>query len=157
MKVKLLAIGKTDSTALAELISEYEKRLRRYITFELEIIPDIKKSGKLSEAEQLHKEAEVILTRLNAGDKIVLLDEHGRQHSSVGFARYLQQHMNSGIKRLVFIVGGPYGLDEQLKKRASESWSLSKLTFSHQMVRLFAVEQIYRAMTILKNQPYHHR
>ncbi|MEN8787905.1 MAG: 23S rRNA (pseudouridine(1915)-N(3))-methyltransferase RlmH [Flavobacteriaceae bacterium] len=157
MKVKLMVIGKTDSAALAELISEYEKRLRRYIQFEMEIIPDIKKSGKLSETEQLRKEAEAIMPRLNTGDKIVLLDEHGRQHSSLGFAKYLQQHMNSGIKQLVFIIGGPYGLDEQLKKRAAESWSLSKLTFSHQMVRLFAVEQIYRAMTILQNQPYHHR
>lgn len=157
MKVKLLAIGKTDSGALSELISEYEIRLKRHISFELEFIPDIKKSGKLSEAEQIRKEAEALLSRVNQGDKIVLLDESGRQHSSLDFAKYLQQQMNSGIRQLVFIIGGPYGADQRLKQKAMDSWSLSKLTFSHQMVRLFAIEQIYRAMTILKNQPYHHR
>jgi 23S rRNA (pseudouridine1915-N3)-methyltransferase len=157
MKVKLLAIGKTDSRALAELISEYELRLKRYISFELEVIPDIKKSAKLSEAEQIRKEADALLSRVNPGDKIVLLDERGRQHNSLDFAKYIQQQMNSGIRQLVFIIGGPYGADRKLKEKAMDSWSLSQLTFSHQMVRLFAIEQLYRAMTILKNQPYHHR
>ncbi|MGB5238529.1 MAG: 23S rRNA (pseudouridine(1915)-N(3))-methyltransferase RlmH [Flavobacteriaceae bacterium] len=157
MKLKILAIGKTDSSALSELISEYEKRLKRFVPLELEIIPDVKKSGKLSATEQMRKEAEALLNRVKPGDKIVLLDERGRQYSSLDFAKYLQQQMNSGIKQLVFVIGGPYGADQQLRQRAMDSWSLSKLTFSHQMVRLFAIEQIYRAMTILKNQPYHHR
>ena len=157
MKLKLLAIGKTDSSALAELIMEYEKRLKRFVPLDLEIIPDIKKSGKMPEAEQKRKEAEAILGRVKPGDKIVLLDERGRQFNSLEFANYLQQQMNSGIKQLVFIIAGPYGADEQLKQRAKESWSLSRLTFSHQMIRLFAIEQIYRAITILNNQPYHHR
>jgi len=157
MKIKLLAVGRTDSTALGELISEYETRLRRFIPFSIEYVPDIKKSGKLSEAEQMAKEAELLLAKTKPEDKLIILDERGTQHTSVGLAKFLQQIMNSGVKQVVFIIGGPYGVDQRLKQRAADSWSLSKLTFSHQMVRLFAVEQLYRAMTILKNQPYHHR
>ena len=157
MKIKLLAIGKTDSKALDELIADYGKRLNRYLTFELEIIPDIKNSKNLSETEQMNKEALAILNKLEKDDHLILLDERGKEFHSIGFANYLQQKMNAGIRKLVFVVGGPYGLDPMLRQHASGSWSLSRLTFSHQMIRLFATEQLYRALTILNNQPYHHR
>ena len=157
MKIKLLAIGKTDSKELDNLIRNYTNRLKRYLTFEFEIIPDIKKSKSLSEKEQKRKEAEAILDRIGDGDTVVVLDEHGKEYSSLEFAHYIQQLMNSGIRQLVLIIGGPYGVDPVLMEKAKAKWSLSKLTFSHQMVRLFAVEQIYRAMTIIRNQPYHHR
>ena len=157
MKIKLLAIGKTDSKALNELISDYSKRLNRYLSFDLEIIPDIKNSKNLSETEQMQKEAKAILARLDQGDHLILLDERGKEYNSITFSKFLQQQMNAGIRKLVFVIGGPYGLDPLLKQRANGSWSLSQLTFSHQMIRLFATEQLYRAMTILNNQPYHHR
>ena len=157
MKIKLLAIGKTDSKALEELIAEYSKRLNRYLSFDIEIIPDPKNLKNLSEAEQVNKEGMAILARLEKDDHVILLDERGKQFSSIGFSKFLQQKMNAGVRKLVFVIGGPYGLDPVLKERAMGSWSLSQLTFSHQMIRLFAIEQLYRAMTILKNQPYHHR
>ena len=157
MKIKLLAIGKTDSKALEELIEDYSKRLNRYLSFELEIIPDIKNSKNLSEAEQMQKEATAILAKLDKDDHVILLDERGKEYDSIGFSKFLQQKMNAGIRKLVFVIGGPYGLDPVLKQKAGGSWSLSQLTFSHQMIRLFATEQLYRAMTILNNQPYHHR
>lgn len=157
MKIRLLAIGKTDSKELEKLIKDYETRLKRYLPFELEIIPDIKKSKSLSETEQKRKEAEAIMNRIGGGDTVILLDERGKQYNSLEFSKYLQHFMNSGIKQLVLVIGGPYGFDPLLLNIAKAKWSLSLLTFSHQMVRLFAVEQIYRAMTILRNQPYHHR
>lgn len=156
MKIKLLAIGKTDSKALVELIADYQHRISRHISFEFEIVPDIKNAKNLSEAELKKKEAEGILAKINRGETVVVLDEKGKEYNSVAFAKYLQQFMNAGIRQLVFVVGGPYGVDAKVHKRALASWSLSQLTFSHQMVRLFAIEQIYRAMTILKNLPYHH-
>ena len=157
MKIKLLAIGKTDSRGLAELIDNYAVRLKRFISFEIEIIPDIKNSKNLSETEQKRKEATVLQSKLNPGDTVILLDERGKEYSSVEFARFLQQQMNSGVKQLVFVIGGPYGVDQSIIKAANASWSLSRLTFSHQMIRLFAVEQLYRGMSILKNHPYHHQ
>ena len=156
MKIKMLVIGKTDSPALEELIEEYGKRLTRHITFELEIIPDVKRNKNLSESEQKSKEGQLILSRLNPTDMVIVLDERGREYSSVDFAKYLQKLMNSGIKQMIFIIGGPYGISPDVMQRAQASWSLSRLTFSHQMVRLFAVEQLYRAFSILKNLPYHH-
>lgn len=155
--IKLLAIGKTDSTHLQELITEYEQRLKHYIKFELEIIPDIKNVKNLSEVQQKEKEGEAILKRLQPTDVLVLLDEHGKQHTSIEFSNYLQKKMNAGIKRMVIVIGGPYGFSEEIYKKAQGKLSLSKMTFSHQMVRLFIVEQIYRAFTILKNEPYHHQ
>lgn len=155
--IKLLAIGKTDSKALQSLIDEYTKRLGFYIKFELEIIPDIKNSKNLSETQQKQKEGELILNKLNSTDVLILLDEKGKQLDSVAFANYLQKHMNSGIKQLVFVIGGPYGFSEDVYSKAAGKLSLSKMTFSHQMVRLFMVEQLYRGFTILKNEPYHHR
>lgn len=156
MTIQLIAIGRTDSKELEVLILNYVKRLAHYIKFELELIPDIKNSKNLSEAQQKQKESELILKKLSTSDVLVLLDEKGKQFSSKEFSSVLQKRMNSGIKRLIFVIGGPYGFSETLYKRANEKISLSKMTFSHQMVRLFVVEQIYRGFTILKNEPYHH-
>lgn len=157
MTIKLIAIGKTDHKALQELIAEYQNRLKHYIKFELEIIPDIKNVKNLSETQQKEKEGALILKKLNATDVLVLLDENGKQYSSVDFSDFLQKKMNSGIKQLVFVIGGPYGFSNTVYQKAQGKISLSKMTFSHQMVRLFVIEQVYRAFTILKNEPYHHR
>ena len=157
MTIKLLTIGKTDSKALQQLILEYEKRLKHYVKFELEIIPDIKNVKNLSEAQQKEKEGGLILKKLSTTDVLVLLDENGKQFSSVNFSKYLQKKMNTGLKQLVFAIGGPYGFSDPVHQKAQGEISLSKMTFSHQMVRLFVVEQVYRAFTILKNEPYHHQ
>lgn len=157
MQIKLLAIGKTDNKQLQYLIDEYTKRLGYYIRFNLEIIPDIKNSKNLSEAQQKQKEGELILGKITTSDVLILLDENGKQLDSIGFSNYLQKHMNSGIKRLVFVIGGPYGFSEEVYQKAQGKISLSKMTFSHQMVRLFFIEQLYRGFTILRNEPYHHR
>lgn len=157
MTIKLIAIGKTDNKQLLTLIEEYQKRLGFYIKFSFEVIPDIKNSKNLSEAQQKQKEGELILNKLNNTDIMILLDENGKQMDSVGFSNYLQKHMNSGIKQLVFVIGGPYGFSQDVYEKARGKISLSKMTFSHQMVRLFIIEQLYRGFTILKNEPYHHR
>lgn len=157
MTIKLLAIGKTDSKPLQSLISEYEKRLKHYIKFDIELIPDIKNAKNLSETQQKEKEGELILKKLVPTDVLILLDENGKQLSSVGFSEYLQKKMNAGIKQLVLVIGGPYGFSDEVYAAAQGKISLSKMTFSHQMVRLFVTEQIYRAFTILRNEPYHHR
>ena len=157
MKIKLLAIGKTDDKNLQVLIDKYQNRLKHYIKFELVVIPDIKNVKNLSENQQKEKEGELILKQLQPTDQLVLLDENGKEFSSVIFSEFMQKKMNSGIKQLVFVIGGPYGFSETVYKKAQGKVSLSKMTFSHQMVRLFVVEQIYRAFTILKNEPYHHR
>ncbi|HEX9825834.1 MAG TPA: 23S rRNA (pseudouridine(1915)-N(3))-methyltransferase RlmH [Flavobacteriaceae bacterium] len=157
MTTKLIAIGKTDRKELQKLIDDYQKRLGFYIKFEFEIIPDLKNSKNLTEEQQKQKEGELILNRLNATDLLILLDENGTQMDSVSFSNYLQKHMNSGIKQLVFVIGGPYGFSDEVYNKAQGKLSLSKMTFSHQMVRLFVVEQLYRAFTILRNEPYHHR
>ena len=157
MTIKLLAIGKTDNKNLQALIAEYEKRLGHYIKFNLDIIPDIKNVKNLSEAQQKEKEGELILKKLSPTDVLVLLDENGKQFTSVDFSDYLQKKMNTGIKQLVFVIGGPYGFSDAIYATAKGKISLSKMTFSHQMVRLFVVEQIYRGFTILRNEPYHHR
>jgi 23S rRNA (pseudouridine1915-N3)-methyltransferase len=156
MKIKLLAIGKTDNKNLIALIDEYQNRLKHYIKFELEIIPDIKNIKKLSEVQQKEKEGELILSKLQNTDQLVLLDDKGNAYSSIQFSQYLQKKMNSGIKQLVIVIGGPYGFSEAVYKKSSGKVSLSKMTFSHQMIRLFVVEQLYRGFTILKNEPYHH-
>ncbi|MDC6406016.1 MULTISPECIES: 23S rRNA (pseudouridine(1915)-N(3))-methyltransferase RlmH [Maribacter] len=157
MTIKLLAIGKTDSKELQKLISMYEQRLGHYVKFELEIIPDLKKTKNLSAEQQKIKEGELIFKSLANTDILVLLDENGKQYSSLEFSGYLQKKMNSGLKQLVFLIGGPYGFSEEIYKKASGKISLSKMTFSHQMVRVFFVEQLYRAFTILRNEPYHHQ
>ena len=157
MQITLLAIGKTDNKQLQQLIDEYKKRLGFYIKFNLEIIPDIKNSKNLSEAQQKQKEGDLILNKVNTFDVLVLLDENGKQLDSIGFSNYLQKHMNSGIKQLIFVIGGPYGFSQEVYQKAQGKLSLSKMTFSHQMVRLFFIEQLYRGFTILRNEPYHHR
>lgn len=157
MQITLLAIGKTDDKRLIQLIDEYSKRLSHYIKFQFEIIPDLKKAKHLSIAQQKEKEGEQILSKTQNSDILILLDENGKQMDSVVFSNFLQKHMNSGIKNLIFIIGGPYGLSEAVYQRANGKLSLSKMTFSHQMVRLFFIEQLYRGFSILKNEPYHHR
>ena len=157
MTIKLLTIGKTDNSSLITLINDYQKRLNFYVKFYLEIIPDIKKNKFLSVEQQKQKEGDLILGSISTSDVLVLLDENGKQMDSVGFSNYLQKHMNSGIKQLVFVIGGPYGFSEAVYKQAQGKLSLSKMTFSHQMVRLFFIEQLYRGFTILRNEPYHHK
>ncbi len=157
MQIKLLTIGKTDNQQLQMLIDDYQKRLGFYIKFEFEIIPDLKKAKHLSEEQQKQKEGELILAKLNHTDLLLLLDENGKQQDSVAFSEQLQKHMNSGVKQLVFVIGGPYGFSSEVYEKANGKISLSKMTFSHQMIRLFMIEQLYRAFTILKNEPYHHR
>lgn len=157
MNIKLLAIGKTDNKALQTLMDDYLKRLSFYIKFDLEVIPDIKNVKNLSEAQQKEKEGELILSKLTPTDQLILLDENGKSFSSEDFAGELQKKMNSGIKTLVFVIGGPYGFSDSVYSKAQGKISLSAMTFSHQMVRLFFIEQVYRAFTILRNEPYHHR
>ena len=156
MKIKLLAIGKTDDKNLNALIETYKARLKHYVKFDLEIIPDIKNVKNLSEKQQKEKEGELLLKKLQATDQLILLDDKGKDFTSVEFSKYLQKKMNSGIKQLVFVIGGPYGFSETVYKKSQGKVSFSKMTFSHQMIRLFVVEQIYRGFTILKNEPYHH-
>ncbi|MGY5351425.1 23S rRNA (pseudouridine(1915)-N(3))-methyltransferase RlmH [Wenyingzhuangia sp. IMCC45533] len=156
MKIILLAIGKTDDKNLNQLIENYQNRLKHYIKFELDVIPDIKNVKNLSESQQKEKEGELILKRIQATDNLILLDEKGKDYRSIEFANFLQKKMNTGIKQLVFVIGGPYGFSDTVYKKAKGKISLSKMTFSHQMIRLFMVEQIYRGFTILKNEPYHH-
>ena len=156
MKAVLLTIGKTDINAIAKEIDKYIKRISYYLPFTLETIPDIKKMKKLTENLQKQKEGEFLLNKLLPTDYVVLLDEGGMLFGSVEFAQYLEKKRNTIGKRIVFVIGGPYGFSEAIKARANEKISLSKMTFTHQMVRLVFVEQLYRAMTILNNEPYHH-
>ena len=157
MNIKLIVIGKTDNINLNALIEEYTKRLGFYIKFDLEVIPDIKNVKNLSESEQKTKEGQLILEKLIPTDQLILLDENGKEFNSVGFSDFLQKKMNSGIKTLVFVIGGPYGFSDEVYQKAQGKVALSQMTFSHQMVRLFVIEQIYRGFTILNNEPYHHK
>ncbi len=156
MKVVLLSVGKTDDENFAPMIDIYKNRLSYYVSFEMEFVPDLKKAKKLSEKEQKNLEGEALLNHIQQGDYVVLLDDKGKQHSSTEFARFMEKKLYSVPKRLVFVVGGPYGFSEAVYERANEKLSLSKMTFTHQMVRLVFVEQLYRAMTILNGEPYHH-
>jgi 23S rRNA (pseudouridine1915-N3)-methyltransferase len=156
MKIKLIAIGKTDQKNLERLIEEYQNRLKHYIKFELEIIQDIKNTKNLNEEQQKEKEGDLILSKLRNTDYLVLLDDKGKEFTSIEFSLYLQKKMNAGLKQLVLVIGGPYGFSSGIYEKASGKISLSKMTFSHQMIRLFVVEQLYRGFTILKNEPYHH-
>lgn len=156
MQIKLIAIGKTDNKAIASLIEEYSKRLNFYIKFEFEVIPDIKNSKSLTESLQKEKEGELILKKLAPSDNLILLDERGKSYSSVAFSAFLQKKMNAGLKQLVFVIGGPYGFSDEVYSRANAKLSISAMTFSHQMIRPFFIEQLYRGFTILRNEPYHH-
>lgn len=157
MNIKLLTIGKTDDKALQSLIDDYTKRLCFYIKFDLEIIPDIKNVKNLSVNQQKEKEGALIMAKLTATDQLILLDENGITFSSIGFSDYMQRKMNSGVKTLVFVVGGPYGFSDEVYQKAEGKISLSPMTFSHQMARLIFIEQLYRGLTILRNEPYHHQ
>ena len=156
MKIVLLTIGKTSEKYLIEGIAQYQKRLKHYTQFEMLEIPNLKKAQNFSNAELMKKEGELILKQLQNSDHLVLLDDKGKDFTSPKFAQKLQRWMLSGKKRLVFVVGGAYGFSEDIYARGNEKLSLSKMTFSHQMARLFFVEQIYRGYTILNNEPYHH-
>lgn len=156
MKVLLLVIGKTDEDYLITGIKKYVGRLGHYVSFEMKEIPDIRNRKTLSEEQQKKAEAFQLLSQLQSGDHIILLDEHGKTFSSVEFAEQLEKQMASGAKRIVFLIGGPYGFAEEVHAKANTELSLSPMTFSHQMVRLIFLEQLYRAFTILKGEPYHH-
>lgn len=157
MKITLLTIGKTDNSHLNTLIEEYLSRLKHYITFEIKIIPDIKNRKTLKVNQQKELEGLVLLKCIEKTDFVILLDENGKMANSVQFSSFLQKKMNSGIKQLVFVVGGPYGFSDAIYERAQAKIALSAMTFSHQMVRLIFVEQLYRAFSILNNEPYHHQ
>ena len=155
MKITLLLTGKTSDSRLSSLIDEYQQRLRHYVPFELVVLPDLKNAKALSEEQVKTAEGEAILARLTPAMDVVLLDEHGREFRSIEFADYLQKKMSSG-KDLTLVIGGPYGFSDAVYARANGKLSLSQMTFSHQMIRIMAIEQIYRAMTILRGEPYHH-
>ena len=157
MKIKVLVLGKTDAKALKELIQKYESRLRHYIPFSMEVIPDLKHTKNLSISLQKEKEGQLILNKTNTSDRLFLLDEKGKDYDSIEFSMFLQKQMNSGLKQMVLAIGGPYGFSEAVYKSAHGKISFSKMTFPHQMIRLFVVEQLYRGMSILKNEPYHHQ
>lgn len=156
MDISLLVIGKTSSEYISDGISEYLKRLKRYIPYRIVELPDARKAGKVSEPEQKSAEGALLLREINDADLLVLLDERGKEYTSREFAQYLERAMASGRKRLVFAIGGPYGFSEAVYARADGKISLSRMTFNHEMVRLFFTEQIYRAVSILHGLPYHH-
>jgi len=156
MKITLLTVGKTNELSFKNAISDYQKRLKFYIPFEIEEIPELKNSKKIPEEVQKQKEGELILKNLTDADDVILLDDKGEEYTSLQFASFLEKKMISGNKRLIFVVGGPYGFSKEVYRRANGKVSLSRMTFSHQMVRLVFTEQLYRAMTILKGEPYHH-
>ena len=155
MKTELWAIGKTNERYLEDGMELYRKRLGHYLKFGMEIIPDIKKAGKLNPEQLKGREGEAVLQRLKPGDFLVLLDESGKQFTSESFAEFLSHKLQLSYKRIIFLIGGAYGFSPELYTRADSKLSLSRMTFSHQMVRLFFLEQLYRAMTILNNEPYH--
>ncbi len=156
MKITLLAIGKTDDSYISEGLDKYLKRLKHYIKFEVQVIPDLKKTKNLSEEEQKTREADLFLKEIQSFHMVVMLDERGMEMSSLHFADFLNKKMIGSVQHLVFLIGGPYGFAQSIHQRANHKISLSKMTFSHQMIRLFFAEQVYRAYTILKGEPYHH-
>ncbi len=156
MKTLLLVVGRTVDPHFRAAIGDYLQRLAHYLPFEVEVIPELKNTKNLSASLQKEKEGELILKTLQPGDVVVLLDERGKELRSMEFAAYMAQKMNSVARRLVFVIGGPYGFSQRVYDAAAEKLSLSRMTFSHQMVRLVFVEQLYRAMAILNGEPYHH-
>ena len=156
MNIELVVVGKTDMKEVEALVTQYTKRLNHYIKFAITTIADVRNTKKLSEAEQKRLEGEAIMRVISDSDFVMLLDEHGAELRSIEFADLLQRRMLAGTKRLIFVIGGPYGFSEAVYQRANSKLSLSKMTFSHQIVRAIFTEQLYRAFTILKNEPYHH-
>lgn len=155
MRITLLVVGKTTDVHIETLIQEYLKRLTHYIPFALQIIPELKNTKALTPEQQKQAEGELILRAITTATDLILLDEHGKEFRSIEFSDYLQKKMSAG-RDVVFVVGGPYGFSDAVYQRSNGKISLSKMTFSHQMVRLFFVEQVYRSMTILRGEPYHH-
>ncbi|MDE5807847.1 MAG: 23S rRNA (pseudouridine(1915)-N(3))-methyltransferase RlmH [Muribaculaceae bacterium] len=156
MEIELLTVGKTTIKFVIEGIEEYTKRLKHYIGYHIIPLPDIKKNASLSADRQKEAEGEIILSKIQTSDYVILLDEKGREYTSMEFAGFLEKQMIAGRKKVVFVVGGPYGFSPAVYGRADGKVSLSKMTFNHEMVRLFFTEQVYRAMTILRGEPYHH-
>jgi 23S rRNA (pseudouridine1915-N3)-methyltransferase len=157
MKVKLLMVGKTVKDFIVRGFDDYQQRMIHYLPYETKVISDLKSTKKLNINQQKIKEGELILNQLQNSDFVVLLDEHGKEFSSVSFARWMEKQMMTGLKSVVFVIGGAYGFSDAVYQRSNFKLSLSKMTFSHQMVRLIFIEQLYRAMTILKGEPYHHQ
>ena len=156
MRIHVMFIGKTMGKLFQEAISDYQQRLTHYVPFAIEEVPDLKNTKSLTEEQQKEKEADMVFDRLQSGDVLVLLDEKGKEFTSREFSTFLENKMHTVNKRLVLLIGGPYGFSQRIYDAAQGKISLSKMTFSHQMVRLFFVEQLYRAMTILRGEPYHH-
>jgi 23S rRNA (pseudouridine1915-N3)-methyltransferase len=150
-------VGKNNDSRLISLMEDYTKRINRYHRLDIQIIPELKNKGKMSENIQKQKEGQLIIEKLKAGDWVVLLDEKGKSFNSIYFSQYINAKRSSSHKRMVFVVGGPYGFSEEMYYRGQEKIALSNMTFSHQMVRLFFLEQLYRANTLLNNEPYHHK
>ncbi len=156
MKITLLVVGKTNDPHFIAGIEEYAGRIRRYLPFGIEAVPELRNAKSLSEEQQKEREADLLLKAFRPGDHIVLLDERGRERRSVEFAAWMEKRMAAGLKRLVFVAGGPYGFSPRIREKADEEVSLSRMTFPHQMVRLIFTEQVYRAMTVINGEPYHH-
>lgn len=156
MKFILLMIGKTNGASLQKLIEDYQSRVQHYLSFETVIIPELKNTKNLSTQEQKEKEADLILKQIDNQDDVILLDEKGKQFGSVAFAGFLEKKMHSSAKRMIFVIGGPFGFSQRIYDRANGMISMSPMTFSHQMIRLIFAEQLYRAMTIIRGESYHH-
>ena len=156
MNIELIVIGKTDQQEVASLVEQYAKRVNHYCKFTVTTIADVKNTRNMAPSRQKQLEGEMILRLISEGDWVVLMDERGRQFTSMEYASWLQKRMLSGVKRLAIVIGGPYGFSEEVYQRANEKISLSMMTFSHQIVRAIFAEQLYRAFTILNNEPYHH-
>ena len=157
MKITVLCIGKTDKTYILTGMAEYQKRLKHFVKIDWQELPDVKNRKGLSSEKYLEQEEILFLKRIAPADIVYLLDENGEEYTSVGFAGFLKKRMNAGISNLVFLIGGPYGFSRDMHRLAKGEISLSKMTFTHQMVRLFFLEQLYRAFSILRNMPYHHK
>lgn len=156
MKIELAVIGKTSIGYLKKGIDEYIKRLKHYVPFEIKYIDDIKNTKNISEDQQKRTEGAKILSLLDKSDFVVLLDEHGKEYTSMQYSSYIQKRMLSGVKKVVFVIGGPYGFSQEVYDRANDKISFSKMTFNHEMIRLIFTEQLYRAYTIINHEPYHH-
>lgn len=156
MNIVLLTVGKTEASFWKEALAEYQRRLQHYVPFELQALPEVKNTKNLTKTEQKNQEGVLIRKAMQAGDWFVLLDEQGKEYTSMQFAAYLEKKIQIVSRRLVFVIGGPYGFSDEVYQMASERLSLSRMTFSHQMIRPIFVEQLYRAMTILRGEPYHH-
>lgn len=156
MKLKIIFVGKTEADYLNTACNIFENRVKNYLPLETIVIPALKNTKSLNTEQQKEKEGKLIISKLDSSDFVVLLDENGKEYTSMQWANYFQSKMNSGIKTLCLIVGGPYGFSKEVYEKYNQKIALSKMTFSHQMIRLLLLEQCYRAMSILKNEPYHH-